>query len=788
MRWPPPLRYSIPGMIFAVGLLLSLASYLFETRVADRHLSYLLERHVSFVGNQISSVAVHFLEQEDLHGLTRQISSVGADPVLNLAVICDDQHLVLASSQAEYKGRHLSETPLAYASSRLAESSPAGARVDADRKVLVGVFPFLLPPSQGQLFSTRSGYLLMEYDLAHPTKQVRKALVDRAVIVTIGLVLVCVFTWWLFHVTINRRIQKLVAAANRLAAGETYLSPNLSGSDEIAALSAAFDRMAQENSERTREIRDANHRMRQEITERQFVEEALRNSERKFRSIWENSVDAMRLTDSKGIILAVNPAFCRLVNLPPEDLLQQPYTIAYSGEEKDRFQRYLDRFANRTIEQRHEREVTLRSGRQIWLEITHSFMDLGQKTLLLGIFRDVTERKQQEEQRKVLERKLLDAQKLESLGVLAGGIAHDFNNLLTAILGNASLARLNESLDPSIQNNLTNIEKTSLRAAELCKQMLAYSGRGKFTFEHLSLNEVARETAELLDVSISKKASLQLDLREPLPLTLADPAQIRQVLMNLVINASEAIGEKPGMIRVKSGVVSADAEYLASTHLPEEMVEGDYVFLEVRDNGCGMDPETLARIFDPFFTTKFTGRGLGLAAVLGIVRAHRGALKAASEPGKGTVFTVLFPVAEAPTAPASAPTRNSQPGWQSHGTILVADDDPHVRAVTARMVQKFGFDVLQAVDGRHAVEVFSQNSNHIKAVVLDMTMPQLNGDEAFAEMRRIDPLVRVLMVSGYSQSNGAVRRENGHPSAFLQKPFLPEELSQKLQNVLARES
>ena len=785
MKWPPPLRFTIPAIIFCVGLLLGMGSYLFEQKVGARHLSHLLERHINFIGNQIASVAVHLLEQDDLHGLRRQISSVGADPVLNLALICDDQHRVLASSRAEYTGRDLSETPLAYAASRLVEPAEVGTQVVPERQVLVGLFPFALPPGPGEFFSSRSGYLLMEYDLAHPKRQVEKALVDRAAMVAVCLALVSILTWWVFHFTINRRIQRLVTAAHRLANGETEVRTEISGQDEIASLSRAFDRMAQENSQRTNEIREANQRMKQEITERQFVEEALRNSERRFRSIWENSVDAMRLTDNKGTILAVNPAFCRLVNLPPEDLLRQPYTVAYAGNGDEHLEGYLRRFADRTIDQRQEKEVTFRCGRKAQLEMTFSFMEMvGQKPLLLGIFRDVTTRKQAEEDRKSLERKLLDAQKLESLGVLAGGIAHDFNNLLTAILGNASLARLNDSLDSSVQNNLANIEKTSLRAAELCKQMLAYSGRGKFTFEHLSLNEVARETAELLDVSISKKAGLKLDLREPLPLTLADPAQIRQVLMNLVINASEAIGETSGMIRVKSGVMQADAAFLASTYLPEDLVEGDYVFLEVGDNGAGMDPETLARIFDPFFTTKFTGRGLGLAAVLGIVRSHKGALKVKSEAGQGTTFTVLFPVAEAPTVGAPNQERPSQLGWKSQGTILVADDDPHVRAVTARMVQAFGFEVLQAVDGRHAVEVFSQNRARINAVVLDRTMPQLNGDEAFAEMKRIDPAVKVLMVSGYSQSNGEMHFKDGPPSAFLQKPFLPEELNAKLRGVL----
>jgi signal transduction histidine kinase/CheY-like chemotaxis protein len=395
---------------------------------------------------------------------------------------------------------------------------------------------------------------------------------------------------------------------------------------------------------------------------------------------------------------------------------------------------------------------------------------------------DVTEKKKQEQERLALERKLLDSQKLESLGVLAGGIAHDFNNLLTAILGNASLASMRAS-DEKLRGYLTNIERTSMRAAELCKQMLAYSGKAQFDMKYLNINDIVEETAELLEVSVSKKAALRIELRPDLPGVAADPSQIRQVVMNLVINASEAIGPNSGLIRIKTGVIQADPACLAHAYMASELPEGEYVFAQVSDTGCGMSPETQARIFDPFFTTKFTGRGLGLAAVLGIVRAHRGALRIESEIGKGSVFTFLLPVTEK-RVEACEPEERSPVKWEGKGTVLVVDDDPTVRSVTTRMVEACGLEVLQAVDGKHGVEVFRENQAIIRAVVMDLTMPNLNGEEAFDQMRALKRDVKVLMISGFSDHELSSKFIRKGLSGFLQKPFTPDELNEHLRTML----
>jgi len=400
-----------------------------------------------------------------------------------------------------------------------------------------------------------------------------------------------------------------------------------------------------------------------------------------------------------------------------------------------------------------------------------------------GMQRDITARRRAEEERTQIDRKLQDAQKLESLGVLAGGIAHDFNNLLTGILGNASLARMDLPASLPAQQNLQQIEQAAQRAAELCKQMLAYSGKGRFVVQPLNLSQLVEDAAPLLLVSVSKNAVIKYRLEKTLPAVNADVTQLRQILMNLVINASDAFDERSGVIEIATGVMRADAAYLAGTQFAPTLPEGDYVFLEVSDNGCGMDAETLKRIFDPFFTTKFTGRGLGLAAVLGIVRGHHGALKVYSELGRGSTFKLLLPAAKdaAKALPAEA---RGEATWRGAGIVLVVDDEDTVRTVASRMLQAFGFEPVVATNGADAVKIFSERRSKIAAVLLDLTMPQMDGAETFTELRRIDPAVKVLLMSGFNEQDAINRFAGKGLAGFLQKPFKPDALREKLRGML----
>jgi PAS domain S-box-containing protein len=405
------------------------------------------------------------------------------------------------------------------------------------------------------------------------------------------------------------------------------------------------------------------------------------------------------------------------------------------------------------------------------------FDERGEPILLLGIAENRTEQLAMEEA-------LRQAQKLESLGVLAGGIAHDFNNLLTAILGNLGLVRDQAEAGEPVDAFLDNIEKTVLRAADLTRQMLAYSGRGVFIKVPLALEEAVREMANLLKVSISKKVRLQFEFDAQLPAVEADPAQIQQVIMNLVTNASEAIGDAEGEILLSVRTVDLDAAHTAIVHPTTPIAPGRYLCLLVRDTGIGMSPETLARIFDPFFTTKFSGRGLGMSAMLGILKAHQAGIAVKSSPGQGTEFQVFLPATDAPVAPlVPQPATSVAPGQV---TLLVVDDEPNILEATTVMLRQMDIQVIQARDGREAVEAYAKAGDSIRAVLMDLTMPRMDGLEAATEIHRLNPRARIVLTSGFSPSPNMDLGSAG-VTGFLQKPFGKAALLAALKPVLGED-
>ncbi|HSG06693.1 MAG TPA: PAS domain S-box protein, partial [Nitrospiria bacterium] len=331
-----------------------------------------------------------------------------------------------------------------------------------------------------------------------------------------------------------------------------------------------------------------------------------------------------------------------------------------------------------------------KDGTEFPVEVSAKHLRHADREFHVAFVRDITDRKKAEEKRLDLEKQVQYAQKLESLGVLAGGIAHDFNNLLTSILGYSDLAQLNLPRESPIRGYMEEVVKGTRQAAALTQQMLAYSGKGKFVVQPHNLNEIVKDMDRLLEISISKNCVLKYAFVENLPSIEADAAQVRQIIMNLVINASDAIGDRSGVIAVHTGVMPCDSAYLSESYLSENLSEGLYVFLEISDNGLGMSVETQARLFDPFFTTKFTGRGLGLAAVLGIVRGHRGTIKVSSKEGKGSTFKVLFPASKK-KAMNSGFSEREDLGWQGSGKALIIDDEESVRGLAGEMLEKMGF-------------------------------------------------------------------------------------------------
>lgn len=399
------------------------------------------------------------------------------------------------------------------------------------------------------------------------------------------------------------------------------------------------------------------------------------------------------------------------------------------------------------------------------------------------IAHDITVQKQAETERLLFERKLQETQRLESLGVLAGGIAHDFNNLLVAILGNADLALLDLAPEALARPSVTQISVAARRAADLTRQLLAYAGKGRFMVEAIQVNTLIEEMTHLLHTTIPCNVVLHYSLTPELPVIDADATQLRQIIMNLVVNAAEAIGTTSGVITITTSTIWIDPTYAAATRLAPNLAEGNYVFIEISDTGCGMDQATQARIFDPFFTTKFTGRGLGLAAVQGIVRGHQGAIKVYSEPGHGSTFKVFFPCSDSPVAPRTAFPPQS-PFWRGRGTVLLIEDEPDVRTVATRMLERIGFTVLIAVDGQNGIEVFRAHSSQIGCVLLDMTMPHLDCETVFGMIRQIKPTIQVILMSGYNEQTIITRFTGKGLAGFLQKPFTPGDLQAALEQAL----
>ena len=388
---------------------------------------------------------------------------------------------------------------------------------------------------------------------------------------------------------------------------------------------------------------------------------------------------------------------------------------------------------------------------------------------VMGLTVDVTGRRALQAERERIQTQLLQVQKLESLGLLAGGIAHDFNNLLTAILGNASLA---EALIPpthAAARPLTAMVSAAHRAAELTRQLLAYSGRGHFRIEVVAINDRIRELAELLEATLPKKVQLRLSLTEGLPPIEADVAQLQQVLMNLVINGADALGDQTGTVIVHTGTHDVDADYLRANGHVGGAAPGPYVYVEVTDNGAGMPHETVARIFDPFFTTKADGRGLGLAAVQGIIRGHRGLIRVYSEVGRGTTFKVMLPATGASMPDNAVPS--AAPPADHRGIVLVIDDEAAVRDVARAMLESHGYRVIEAPDGPQGIALFETRANDITLVLLDLTMPHMGGEEVFRAIRGLRGDVRVLLSSGYNEIEATRRMVGRGHAGFLQKPY-----------------
>jgi PAS domain S-box-containing protein len=571
------------------------------------------------------------------------------------------------------------------------------------------------------------------------------------------------------------------------------------------------------------ELRVADEELRQQNEELNAAHLELDNERRRYQELFELAPDAYLVTSLAGIIGEANQSAASLFGIAPQFLTGKALAAYIASEDRPRFRALLSERVQGGRSHTTLFRLRTRGGRRLVAELTYSVAERfdGKPVGIRWLIRDVTEQERlarqirtlnAELERRVAERtadlraaqQLSDdlfhreqaarraaeaseaqsrhVQKLESIGVLAGGIAHDFNNLLHVVLGNADIALSRLPLRASAREPLEEVVRATIRAADLTRQMLAYSGKGAFVVRHLDLSSEVREMATLLRTSISKQASLVWELASNLPAVNADPTQIRQIVMNLITNASEALRDASGTITLRTGVVRreelSDPGFGGPLDREEPSRDGDelLVHLEVSDSGAGMTPDTLQRIFDPFFSTKFAGRGLGLAAVMGIVQSHQGLIRIRTEPGQGTSFRVLFPAVAGAARKADKPSARSD--WQGKGTVLVVDDEQGVREVAERMLQEIGFDTVAATDGREALDVMRQNGERVTAVLLDLSMPRMGGQETLRHLRSRRPHLPIIMMSGYTEQAAAPQVNGSGPgiTVFLQKPFLAEDL------------
>jgi PAS domain S-box-containing protein len=502
----------------------------------------------------------------------------------------------------------------------------------------------------------------------------------------------------------------------------------------------------------------------EQITERKLAREALTASENRFRALLDSASQGVVAIDESGRMVLVNARTEEMFGYTRDELLGQPLDMLlperFRNAHGGHLQHYFAHPRVRAMGLGMDLCGLSRNGDEIPLEVSLSSIEQSGSRLAMALITDISERKK-------AEKLLRESQKLESLGLLAGGVAHDFNNLLVGVIGNASLAQ--EMLPPGhpAAGLMAGVLRSGEQAAHLTRQMLAYSGKGRFLVEPLDLSALIPEMSGLVRPSIPKKVALKLDLAPNLPAIEADRGQVQQVFMNFVLNAGEAIGSQEGSITVRTGVQEVGERFMRLYPEASSLRPGRYVYLEVSDTGCGMDEATKARIFDPFFSTKFLGRGLGLAAVAGILRGHQGAITVSSEPGKGSCFTALFQASE--RAAGKSALAAHQSALQGAGVVLVVDDEEVV---------------LVADSGRAAIDIFRRHPAEIALVILDLSMPGMNGDEALPELRKIRPGMKVLLASGFSESEAMALLKGQPVSGFIQKPYTSGVLAEKVKGCL----
>jgi len=562
----------------------------------------------------------------------------------------------------------------------------------------------------------------------------------------------------------------------------------LAGSDRAKEiLRDERDELEVRVGKRTRELAQSVENLREEISEREAAQAALRESEERYRAISELSVDfaeAFRFDRQLRLEWLWTDRLSELSGreAPPNGWLELDRWVEIAiVEDRARVAREVTEIAQGTRETLEYRMLTAGGEiRNIASRFGHRQVEEDGVVRVIGVGRDVTQQVTEAAERRQFEEHIQEMQRLESLGMLAGGVAHDFNNVLTVILGNCRLGLEQAVPGSALSERLERIESSAEHASRLTNQMLTYAGKARVSFEACNLSQLVRDTLDLLRASVHEKCRLDFELAEGLPAVQGDDTQLQQVIVNLVRNASEALGEEGGEVTIRTSRVELDAEDLRDVQATGALEPGEFACIEVCDDGKGIDPSQIPRVFDPFFSTKPGGRGLGLAGVLGIVRSHHGCIHVENQPSSGARFRVILPLSEDQHDRSAAITLDSF----SKGTLLVVDDDEAVREVSQAFLERAGYAVLTATDGRFGVDLLRARGDEIDAVVLDLTMPEMGGEETLLEMHRLRSDLPVVLISGYQDEAAVKRLLDRGASAILYKPYAPEDLIERVGTAL----
>ncbi|RLL52278.1 PAS domain S-box protein [Mariprofundus sp. EBB-1] len=551
--------------------------------------------------------------------------------------------------------------------------------------------------------------------------------------------------------------------------------------NEQVLFSAFVDITDQKTVEQTLERN--NLQLEQRVVERT---EALQVAKNELQSTLDNMIDTYYRLRPDGVVQWASASVYALLGYESEEITG--LTVRKLLIEDKEYLQVMSDFKEHdsAVIKNLKLKLKHKLGHSIWISASvHIIVNKqGEPIAIEGVARDISEVVKAEKQKYEMESKMAHVQRLESLGVLAGGIAHDFNNILAGVMGNAELAKLNmQEFGLPEQQELTNILEGSNRAADLCKQMLDYSGQGGFINHDVNMTLLVEKALQLIDITVPKNISLNLDLSNSLPPVFADKTQMQQVIMNLVSNAAESIAkEKMGSITISTRLIEADQQALESRYIDEQCKPGAYVLLEVRDDGCGMDSETQSRLFEPFYTTKFAGRGLGMSAVLGIVRSHNGSLQLSSAVGSGTCFKVLLPVSHnTVTEDVNIDEGFTSLGGDLSATVLVIDDELMVRTVVERLLNRLGCKVILAADGKQGIEAYQHHKDEISIVLLDMMMPVMGGKETLKRLKALNAALPIYICSGYGNENISDQFNAVQPDGIVLKPFTLKRLTEVLE-------